>query len=86
MAKLKIKTLRISNNSSKTIKECYTEYMDYCKSIRQRDATLTSKERFYTYELTKMIGVEENISKLTKERIQKHINSMRDKGYKGNYY
>lgn len=86
MAKLKLKTLRINNNSTKTIKECYEEYMDYCKAIGQRDATLVSKQRFYTYELTKMICIEENISKLTKEKIQKHVNNMRDKGYKGNYY
>lgn len=86
MPKLRLKTLRINNNSNKTIKECYEEYMDYCKAIGQRDATLVSKQRFYTYELTKLISVEENISKITKEKIQKHVNSMRDKGYKGNYY
>ncbi len=27
----------------KTIKECYEEYMDYCKSIGQREGTLNSK-------------------------------------------
>jgi hypothetical protein len=26
----------------KTIKECYEEYMDYCKSIGQREGTLNS--------------------------------------------
>lgn len=46
MAKLKLKTLRINNNSNKAIKECYEEYMDYCKAIGQRNATLTSKQRF----------------------------------------
>lgn len=54
MAKLMLKTLRIKNNSNKTVKECYSEYMDYCKSIGQREATLVSKTRFYTYELLKL--------------------------------
>jgi len=46
MAKLRLKTLRINNNSTKTIKDCYEEYMDYCKSIGQREATLVSKKGF----------------------------------------
>ena len=86
MAKLRLKTLRIKNNSTKPIKICYEEYMDYCKSIGQRPATLTSKTRFYTYELLKLVGDEEPIPNLTKEKIQKHINSMIEHGYKGNYY
>ncbi|WP_315081916.1 hypothetical protein [uncultured Clostridium sp.] len=48
--------------------------MDFCKAIGQREATLVSKKRFYTYELTKLIDVEESVSKLTRDRIQKHIN------------
>lgn len=86
MAKLRIKTLRMSNNSNKTVEECYNEYMDYCKSIGQREATLISKRRFYNYELMKIIDAEDCIGALTKKRIQNHINYMRDMGYKGNYY
>lgn len=86
MAKLLLKTLKVRNNSTKPIKECYEEYMDYCKSIGQRPATLISKKKFYTYELLKLVGAEESIFSLTKEKIQKHINSMIEHGYKGNYY
>ena len=60
--------------------------MNYCKSIGQREGTLISKESFYKYQLDKVVNPNDNINELTKERIQKHINTMRDKGYKGNYY
>jgi integrase/recombinase XerD len=86
MAKLRLKTLRINNNSVKTISECYSEYMDYCKAIGQREGTLISKKRFYTYELLKLVKQEDTIENLTKEKIQKHINFMIEQGYKGNYY
>lgn len=33
----KLKTYKINNNSSKTIGEIYDEYLDYCKSIGQRN-------------------------------------------------
>ena len=56
MAKLKLKTLRISNNCNKTIEECYKEYMNYCKSIGQREGTLISKESFYKYQLDKVVN------------------------------
>ena len=86
MAKLRIKTLRIKNNSNKTVEECYNEYMNYCKAIGQREATLISKRRFYNYELIKIIDSKDGIGELTKATIQNHINYMSDMGYKGNYY
>ena len=61
MAKIRLKIFRNIKNSSRTIEDCYKEYMDYCKSIGQRPATIASKERFYKYELLKMISVEEKI-------------------------
>lgn len=86
MAKLRLKTLKIKNNSAKAISECYKEYMDYCKAIGQREGTLISKKRFYTYELLKLVKAEDSIENLTKEKIQKHVNFMIESGYKGNYY
>lgn len=70
----------------KTIKECYEEYMDYCKSIGQREGTLNSKEKFCKYELVIIVNLDDSINTITKDKIQKHINYMIDKGYKGNYY
>lgn len=70
----------------KTIKECYEEYMDYCKSIGQRKRTLNSKEKFCKYELVIIVNLDDSINTITKDKIQKHINYMIDKGYKGNYY
>lgn len=78
MAKLRLKTVRINNNSRKTIKECHEEYMDYCKSIGQREGTLNSKERFKIYQLSKIVNLDNNISTLAKDKIQNHINSMID--------
>lgn len=86
MAKLKLKTLKINNNSSKTIAEIHKEYIDYCKAIGQREGTLESKGTFYKYELPKIVNIEGSINQLTKSLIEKHINEMIDKGYKGNYY
>lgn len=86
MPKLKLKTLRVNNNMDKTVEECYKEYIDYCKSIGQRQATLTSKNKFYTYELTKLVNPNDSIQELTKGKIEKYVNKMIDSGYKGNYY
>ncbi len=86
MAKLKLKTMRVDRNLKKTIRECYEEYMDYCKSIGQREGTLKSKEKFFKYELVLIVNLDDSINTLTKDKIQKHINYMIDKGYKGNYY
>lgn len=86
MAKLKLKTLKINNNCNKTIAEIHGEYMDYCKAIGQRDGTLESKSAFYKYEFPKIVNVEGSINQFTKQLIEKHINNMIDKGYKGNYY
>lgn len=86
MAKLKLKTMRADRNLKKTIRECYEEYMDYCKSIGQREGTLKSKEKFFKYELVLIVNLDDSINTLTKDKIQKHINYMIDKGYKGNYY
>ena len=86
MAKLKLKTMRADINLKKTIRECHEEYMDYCKSIGQREGTLKSKEKFFKYELVLIANLDDSINILTKDKIQKHINYMIDKGYKGNYY
>jgi len=80
MAKLRLKTPRTNNNSKKTIEECHLEYMDYCKSIGQREGTLKSKERFKRYQITKILNLDDNINTLTKEKIQNHISYMLDKG------
>ncbi|OOO64290.1 integrase [Clostridium tepidum] len=84
MAKLKLKNL--NKTTDKTINEIYKDYLNYCISIGQREATITSKEKFCIYELTKVIDLDANISQLTKDKIQNHINNMRKEGYKGNTY
>ncbi len=86
MAKLRLKTLKINNNSSKTIEECYSEYMDYCKSIGLRPATLVSKKRFYKYELLKYINTQDEVNTITHKKVEEWINYMIDYGYKGNTY
>ena len=86
MAKLTMKSLKIAKNSNKKVKECYAEYLEYCKAIGQRTGTLESKERFYKYELSKIIHEDDLIVELTKEKIEEHINYMIGQGYKGNYY
>ena len=86
MAKLKLRTLKINNNCQKTVKQCYEEYMDYCKAIGQREGTLISKWSYYNYQLLKVINEEEPIGNLSKERLQKYINFMINKQYKGNTY
>lgn len=59
--------------------------MDYCKSIGKREGTLSGKERFKRYQLSKIVNLDDNISALTKDKIQNHINSMINSGFKGNY-
>lgn len=86
MSKMKLKTLKVKNNSKKNIGEIYDEYLEYCKSIGQREGTLNSRERFKRYELIKIVNLDDNIFKLTEDKIRKHINNMINKGYKGNYY
>ena len=46
MPRIKLKTIKMKNNSHKKINECYVEYLDYCKSIGQRPATIESKKDF----------------------------------------
>jgi len=77
MVKLRLKTLKINNNSSKTIEECYSEYMDYCKSIGLRQATLVSKQRFYKYELLKYVSAEDEINVITQKKVEGWINSIK---------
>lgn len=72
--------------TNKTVAEIHEEYVDYCKAIGQRESTITSKNRFYRYELIRIIGHEDNIKELTKAKIDGHIIWMRNQGYKGNYY
>ena len=86
MAKLRLKTLKINNNCTKTIEECYNEYMDYCKSIGLRKATLISKQRFYKYELIKRVSPTDEINIINQQSVEEWINSMIDNGYKGNTY
>lgn len=86
MAKLRLKTLKINNNSTKTIEECYNEYMDYCKSVGLREATLNSKQRFYRYELLKYVNATDEINVINQKKVEEWINSMIDYGYKGNTY
>lgn len=86
MAKLRLKTLKINNNCTKTIEECYNEYMDYCKSIGLRKATLISKQRFYKYELIKRVSPTDEINIINQQSVEEWINSMIDHGYKGNTY
>lgn len=80
------KLRNLKKQSMKTVEEIHKEYIDYCKAIGQRENTIKSKERFYRYELVRIIKHEDNINKLTKEVIDKHIIWMRNQGYKGNYY
>lgn len=84
MAKIKLRN--VVKSTTKTIKECYAEYIDYCIAIGQREKTIESKNRFYRYELTKLVNVDDNIKTLTKDKCEKHVISMRNAGYKGNTY
>ena len=84
MAKIKLKNMRKSIN--KTIDECHKEYLNYCMSIGQRDKTIESKIRFYRFVLPKIINIEEDISTLTKAKVENQVVSMRRDGYKGNTY
>lgn len=86
MAKLRLKTLKINNNSTKIIEECYNEYMDYCKSVGLREATINSKKRFYKYELLKYVNATDEINVINQKKVEEWINSMIDYGYKGNTY
>lgn len=86
MARIKLIAFRDVKNSTRTISDCYMEYINYCKYRGQREGTIESKERFYRYELPKMINVEESISKITENMVQSHVISMIDRGLKGNYY
>lgn len=86
MARIKLRAFRDIKNYTRTISDCYEEYMNHCKYIGQREATLQSKKSFYKYELPKMISVEENITKITENIMQKYVNSMIDRGLKGGTY
>jgi len=86
MAKTRLKTIKVNNQSARVLEDCYNEYMDYCKSIGQRAATLTSKERFYKYELLKRIKSEDKISLINQKTVEGWINKMIDDGYKGGTY
>lgn len=84
MARILLKNIK--KNENKTVEECYKEYIDYCIAIGQRPKTIESKERFGKYVLTKVVSLEDDISKLTKDRIQEYIIFMRKNDYKGNTY
>lgn len=84
MAKIKLKN--VIKHTSKSISECYAEYIDYCIAIGQREKTIESKKRFYRYELSKLVNLEDDITSLTKPKIEAYIVLLRKSGYKGNTY
>lgn len=86
MARIKLRAFRDVKNYTRTVSDCYMEYMNYCKYRGQREGTIKSKESFYRYELPKMISVEESITKITENMVQAHVNSMIDRGLKGGAY
>ena len=85
MAKTRLRTL-IKNEKIRTIDECYKEYLVYCKSIGLRPATLSSKERFYKYELLKKVSPLDPITAITQKNIERWVNEYIDRCYKGNTY
>jgi integrase/recombinase XerD len=84
MAKIKLKN--VIKHTSKSISECYGEYIDYCIAIGQREKTIESKKRFYRYELSKLVKLEDDVASLTKPKIEAYIVLLRKSGYKGNTY
>ena len=84
MVKMRLRNLR--DGVKKTIKECHSEYLDYCISIGQAEKTIESKNRFYRFELSKVVNVDEDISTLTKKKIEDRVIYYRKNGYKGNTY
>jgi integrase/recombinase XerD len=86
MAKTRLKTIKVNNQSTRVLDDCYKEYLEYCKSIGQRSATLVSKEKFYRYELLKRLNVNDKISVINQKTVEEWINKLIDDGYKGNTY
>ncbi|MBY6915367.1 site-specific integrase [Clostridium botulinum] len=86
MAKTRLKTIKVNNQSVRFLEECYKEYLEYCKSIGQRPATLESKEKFYRYELLKRVKADDKISVINKKTVEGWINKLIDDGYKGGTY
>lgn len=86
MARVLLKTIKANNQSARVIEDCYNEYMDYCKSIGLRPATLTSKQRFYKYELLKKVKADDKITVINQKAVEGWINKFIDDGYKGNTY
>lgn len=86
MAKTRLKTIKVNNQSARVIEDCYKEYLEHCKSIGQRSATLTSKEKFYRYELLKRLKADDKISVINKKTVEGWINKLIDDGYKGGTY
>lgn len=86
MAKTRLKTIKVNNQSARVLEDCYKEYLEHCKSIGQRSATLTSKEKFYRYELLKRLKADDKISVINKKTVEGWINKLIDDGYKGGTY
>jgi integrase/recombinase XerD len=86
VAKTRLKTIKVNNQSARVIEDCYKEYLEHCKSIGQRPATLTSKEKFYRYELLKRLKADDKISVINKKTVEGWINKLIDDGYKGGTY
>lgn len=86
MAKTRLKTIKVNNQSARVLEDCYKEYMDYCKSIGQRPATLESKEKFYKYELIKRLKANDKIGLINQKTVEGWINKLIDDGYKGGTY
>lgn len=86
VAKTRLKTIKVNNQSARVLEDCYKEYLEHCKSIGQRSATLTSKEKFYRYELLKRLKADDKISVINKKTVEGWINKLIDDGYKGGTY
>lgn len=78
--------INVQKQSKKTIRELYNEYLNYCISIGQAEGTIKSKKSFFTFSLSKIVNLDDNISTFTKDKLENHIIEMRRKGYSGNYY
>ena len=81
-----MKLSKLRAREAATVEEVHDKYIIYCKAIGQRENTIKSKERFYRYELVKLVNPGDDISLLTQDKITNQVVSMRANGYKGNYY
>ena len=57
---VRMKLSKIRAREAITVAEIHKRYILYCKAIGQREATVNSKERFYKYELSKVVDLEDD--------------------------